>query len=629
MVENEVAPSWRAAVTELMELLRRTPVLSPETHQREQLSSNEIIELRTVDGVVRRDHESRALNVTGERFADEMDRLVRRAGFRPDVAPAVITRLTRNARPTFVFDEAESARLQEQAAAAVEPVLITYREGDVLIRRGQVLEERTRVVLVREQRVHIAAGPRMPVWLGRAGMTGGVLVVTMAMGAYLWFFYPRSLREPQKIVAVAAATALVTVIALWGAAANPGLLMIVAFAPTVFLAVVFAIAFDQRLAIAFAALQGLLVCAALGQTPAIYLVALVGVAAAAWRLREIRNRKAILSAGAVTAGAMAVALLFAALIDRPLAGAGVSQGVAIRGVAIDALQVGIGAMFVAFLALGLLPVIERAFDVSTGMTLIELRDPKHPLLRELAQRAPGTYTHSITVATLVEAAADAIGADGLHAYVGSLYHDIGKMNKPEYFVENQAGGLNRHNKLSPAMSLLVIVGHVKDGVELAREYNLPRSIRSYIETHHGTTLVEYFYQRARERADEASGDTPAEFGYRYPGPKPRTKEEAILMLCDAVESASRALGEPTPSRIEGLVQTLATKRLMDGQFDECDLTLRELHIIEQTVIKSLNSIYHARIAYPSGGSGESGNKQQRKPTQPASDVAAAKSERVG
>lgn len=253
----------------------------------------------------------------------------------------------------------------------------------------------------------------------------------------------------------------------------------------------------------------------------------------------------------------------------------------------------------------LLPTIERVFDIATGMTLIELRDPKNALLRELQQRAPGTYNHSLTVAAIAEAAADAIGADSLLTYVGALYHDIGKMNKPEYFVENQGGGPNKHDKLSPAMSLLVIVGHVKDGAEMAREYGLPKPLIHFIEAHHGTTLVEYFYRRAKDQADAAqrdgdSAEQPTETDFRYPGPRPHTKEVAILMLADAVESATRTLSEPTPSRIDALVRSLANKRLLDEQFEECSLTFRELSQIVDSISKTVAAIYHGRISYPTG-----------------------------
>jgi putative nucleotidyltransferase with HDIG domain len=222
-------------------------------------------------------------------------------------------------------------------------------------------------------------------------------------------------------------------------------------------------------------------------------------------------------------------------------------------------------------------------------------------LRRLAVEAPGTYNHSLQVATLSEAAAEAIGANSLLCRVGAYYHDVGKMNKADYFIENQQPGCNRHINLNPSVSLLIIIGHVKDGVELAREYNLPTSLVNFIQQHHGTTLVEYFYHQACTQKDQRQPDHPAvsETQYRYPGPKPRVKEIAIVMLADAVESACRAMSEPTASRVETLVHDLALKRLLDGQFDDCDLTMRDLDLIERSMVKTLLGIYHGRIAYPS------------------------------
>ena len=236
------------------------------------------------------------------------------------------------------------------------------------------------------------------------------------------------------------------------------------------------------------------------------------------------------------------------------------------------------------------------------MTLKELNDASHPLLQRLAQEAPGTYQHSLRIADMAEAAADTIGADGLFCRVGAMYHDIGKINKPMYFIENQGGGPNRHDKLTPAMSLLIIVGHVKDGIEMAREYGLPPTLRHFIESHHGTTLVEYFYHAAKKQTSEQDKPEPSEFEFRYPGPKPQTKEAAIMLLCDGIEGAARALPEPTPVRLEQVVNNMARKRLMDGQFDECNLTLSELHRIEKSIVKTLCAVYHGRIAYPGGES---------------------------
>jgi len=272
---------------------------------------------------------------------------------------------------------------------------------------------------------------------------------------------------------------------------------------------------------------------------------------------------------------------------------------------------------IGFLVLGILPFIERWFDITTGMTLAELRDPSQPLLRQLQQRAPGTYNHSLQIANIAEAAADAIRANGLLVYVGALYHDIGKMNKPDYFVENQAGGFNKHSKLRPAMSLLVIIGHVKDGIELAREYGLPRSIQHFIESHHGTTLVEYFYHAAKTRAEADQKESVTEVEFRYPGPKPRTKEAAILMLADAIESATRAMAEPNPSRIESLVRELSRKRLLDGQFDESELTFRDLSLIEDAMIARLCAIHHSRISYPSQKQEETEEKIEAPQAKPA------------
>jgi putative nucleotidyltransferase with HDIG domain len=268
----------------------------------------------------------------------------------------------------------------------------------------------------------------------------------------------------------------------------------------------------------------------------------------------------------------------------------------------NCLYAGAAGLVVGFIVLGILPFIERAFRITTSMTLLELADGGLPLLRRLGIEAPGTWHHSIQVATIAEAAAEAIGANSLLCRVGSYYHDVGKMNKADYFIENQPpGGSNRHLNLSPSVSLLIIIGHVKDGVELAKEYNLPTTLTHFIQQHHGTTLVEFFYHQACSQTAQRQPDGPAvaEAQYRYPGPKPRSKEVAIVMLADAVESAARSMSEPTASRVETLVHELSMKRLLDGQFDECDLTMRELELIERSMMKTLLAIYHGRIAYPS------------------------------
>ena len=306
-----------------------------------------------------------------------------------------------------------------------------------------------------------------------------------------------------------------------------------------------------------------------------------------------------------------------------LAAVGAMQMEPIRFIGDNALQVGGGGLFAGFIVLGILPFIEKAFRITTSMTLLELADASQPLLRRLALEAPGTYNHSLQVATLSEAAADAIGSNSLLCRVGSYYHDIGKINKPDYFVENQMDGENRHLNLSPSLSLRIILSHVKDGVELAREYSLPTSLLPIIQQHHGTTLVEYFYHQAMNQQDQQSDADAAQLNdaeYRYPGPKPKSKESAVVMLADAVESCARAMSEPTPARIETIVHELAMKRLHDGQFDECDLTMRDLERIERSLAKTLQGIYHGRIAYPSTSSVTSAPQAPA----PASGASAAK-----
>jgi putative nucleotidyltransferase with HDIG domain len=231
------------------------------------------------------------------------------------------------------------------------------------------------------------------------------------------------------------------------------------------------------------------------------------------------------------------------------------------------------------------------------MTLLDFSDANQPLLKKLAMEAPGTFSHSLLVGSIAETAAEAISRNGLLCRVGAYYHDIGKINKPTYFAENEIGPTSRHKELKPAMSQLIIVGHVKDGIEMAKEYSLPAVLRQFIDTHHGTTLIEYFYNEAKRQQDEKQSEL-SESEFRYAGPKPRTKEAAIVMLADAVESSLRSMTDLTPTRIEAVVHNMAMKRLQDGQFDECDLSLRELSQIEASMSKTLAAHYHGRVAYP-------------------------------
>ncbi len=607
--QGEATALWERRVGLLMESLREAPLLSNTEYQNLLQDPGGVIELR-VPGENRRREvlKSSAINVESQeqdvrdRTRAEFTRLVDEAGFggptRNPVAPlraeTIVSRLMHNTTPTYVFDRDATTALADQEAAAVKAVEAEYAPGFVVYKRGDRLNEQGLVLarLARDAELKAISLPQRALrWAGALGIAG---IVTASLGGFLGLFYTRVARNPWRLIALGGLIAIALSAGAWGAVFYPAMTWLVVITPVVLVSMIVVIAYDRHLAVSVGAGTALLVAAAADLGIGFLAVSVTGAALAAWRLDSIRNRNDVVRAALVVAAGVAASVVFIGLLERPLA-----SGV-IREVFFDAVSAGAGGFIAGALTLVALPTIERVFDIVTGMTLSELRDPKQTLLRQLQQRAPGTFNHSLTVASLAEIAAESIGADGLHVYVGALYHDIGKMNKPDYFVENQPPGFNRHNKLSPAMSLLVIVGHVKDGIELAREHGIPRSLHHYIEAHHGTTLVEYFYHRARKQAEEEDAEQPAEIEYRYPGPKPRTKECAILMLCDAVESATRALPEPTPSRIAALVHDLATKRLNDGQFDNSELTLREIATIEDAVTKALCSMYHGRIAYPKG-----------------------------
>ena len=253
----------------------------------------------------------------------------------------------------------------------------------------------------------------------------------------------------------------------------------------------------------------------------------------------------------------------------------------------------VSALLSGALTIGTLPFIETVFGILSSLRLIELSSPNHPLLKKILMEAPGTYHHSIMVANLAEAACEAVGADGLLARVGCYYHDIGKTKRPGFFVENQTNGLNPHDHLPPEKSRDIIIAHAEDGVRILEKYKMPKEIVDIARQHHGTTAVKFFYYKAKQQ-----DSTVKEADYRYPGPKPQTKEIAIITVADSVEAAVRSMKEPTPEKIKNLVHAIAQDKLQDGQFDECDLTIQELHTIEQVFCETLNGTFHSRIEYP-------------------------------
>jgi putative nucleotidyltransferase with HDIG domain len=252
------------------------------------------------------------------------------------------------------------------------------------------------------------------------------------------------------------------------------------------------------------------------------------------------------------------------------------------------------------------PILEWLLGTATDIKLVELSNTNLPLLRRLAFEAPGTFQHSLMVANLAKEGCEAVGSDPVLAYAAGLYHDIGKVFRPDYFIENQRSGQNPHDRLAPSMSALILISHVKEGVELAREHNLPRVLRDAVRQHHGTRLIKYFFDRAVKQSGPHGGEIPetpeiteaAEADYRYPGPRPRNKAMGVLMLADAVEAASRSLAEPTPGTIREMIRAIVDDCLRDGQLDETDLTLSDLRVLSEAFGRMLVTIYHQRIEYP-------------------------------
>jgi putative nucleotidyltransferase with HDIG domain len=494
-------------------------------------------------------------------------------------------------KPTHELYHNASVEAQNRAAAAVPSTaaVVSYKRNQILVAGNHVLSDNGWQLLKAEKEAYLRHLGKQ-VYKSKVGLAGMVLLITGALTVYIYRYQRRVVRNHVRGVAIGALLISMLLLAQL-AAIGPGPLYIFGLAPTILVAMIMTIAYEQRFAVGVASMHGLLVTLALDQGIGFYIILWVGVLTCCLMLDDIRTRSKLIEVGGITAVVMMAATA---------AAGGISMD-PIRFIARYCLYSGAAGLAVGFVVLGILPFVEKAFKITTSMTLLELADASQPLLRRLAIEAPGTYNHSLQVATLAEAAAEAIGGNSLLCRVAAYYHDVGKINKADYFIENQMDGKNRHINLSPSVSLLIIIGHVKDGIELAKEYNLPASILPFIQQHHGTTLIEYFYHQACTRHDKEAADGPSvqETQYRYAGPKPKTREIAILMISDAVESAVRAMPEPNASRIETLVHEIAMKRLHDGQFDECDLTFRDLELIERALTKTLLGIYHGRIAYPS------------------------------
>lgn len=515
--------------------------------------------------------------------------LTRRTRFHPDphssLGDQVFVKLIHGVfRPSLVPHLEETERLRAELRASVDSIKDVVRANERVVAAHEVVtpEVRDRLVALRAELLRRGEGRQ-----GDLRGTIGQILSNIAVLSIFWLLlqlYRRrvydDLRQLASLAAIFAITAFGAWVNLRFVSDRPELI------PIPFAAMLLTVLVSGRVAMVAALVLAVLLGtqAAYGGENALYIASL-GSVAATLGVRTIRRRSQLYAASGIVAAGFALAALTVGLRygwSPPEMGASALWG-AVNGVA--------SAALVNFA----LPVFEAAARVTTNLTLLELSDPNHPLLRRLAIEAPGTYAHSIAMANLCEAACNAIGASGLLARVGCYYHDIGKLRRPQFFVENQGHGANPHDKLKPEVSAGIIRGHVKDGIALAEEYRLPEAVKAFIPEHHGTQEISYFLERARARGPVDAGDTDV---FRYPGPPPRSAETAVVMLADGVEAALRVPDDPTPQQVRDAIEHLIEQRIQARQLAEAPLTLAQLNRVREEFVRVLSSMHHNRIDYP-------------------------------
>jgi hypothetical protein len=496
--------------------------------------------------------------------------------------------------PTLVYDLAKTENAKKDARDRVEPQRVERKANTTLVEAGKEITDADLKILEQEQEAWLASlgwGQRTLAWVGAAAL---IVILLVLLVAYTIRFQPNIARSVPRTIMMAVlaltAVALCKIVAQNNGPVQlyTGILLLTGM--------IVAVAYSEVFALLALGLLTLLVALATHADLQWVMTTLVGASVAILAVGPINNRSKLVRVGALAGATMFV--LQGAQAFWGLSYADAASKTVMYVVLVPVLYyLGVG-LASGILMLAILPFIERFFGVVTNISLLELCDINQPALKRLALEAPGSYTHSLLIGTLAEAAAEAVGANGLLARVGAYFHDIGKANKPHYFIENIEESQNPHKKLEPTMSRLIIMSHVKDGLEMADRLDLPRVIRQFIAEHHGTSLLEYFYREAQRQAEASGATPPAEADYRYEGPKPRSPETAIVMLADVVEGATRSLADRTAAKIGATVHEMIMRRLLDGQLDRSGLTLSDIHKIGETLTKVLLSVYHGRVPYP-------------------------------
>jgi putative nucleotidyltransferase with HDIG domain len=495
-------------------------------------------------------------------------------------------------RPSLVPDRAATDRRRREALAAIDRNKWLVRAGEKIVGAHEVVG-REEFEKMRALGAAVAERGMAERSVARgATRTAGALLHNLVLvgvfGVTLFLFRPQLYGSMRVVGLFAVAFALVLVAAAFVARMPTPRPEVI---PIALVAVLFSALFDARISLVAVLVLAILVGS---QGPfrgsnALFVVLLGGVAAAA-SVRTLSRRTQAYTAMLVVAGGyLLVALTLALALGWNLREFGIAAGFGT-----------LNAVVSVALALGLLPPAEEFTGIDTYLRLLEWSDLNRPVLQRLSLEAPGTYAHTIAMANLAEAACNAIGANGLLARVGTYYHDIGKLERPQYFVENQAKGRNPHDKLKPSASAAIIRNHVREGLELAEEIKLPKVLRAFITEHHGTGRIVYFYEKAKERGDATS---PNATEYSYPGPTPQSAETAMVMLADGVEASARALQDPTPQKLRELVEHVVRQRVEQGQLRDAPLTLKQLEIAKEQFVRVLLGMHHARIEYPAASGG--------------------------
>jgi len=485
--------------------------------------------------------------------------------------------LERRLVATSVPNDRLTQAARDAAAGAVPSVMQSLEAGQVIVREGEPLDEDVLRVLDSLGLYSAQADAvTQTVWI-----VIGCLVLALLLASPLFIARQRLMDRltPTQVAFLVALTLLTLGAQRLAVLASPHFLFALLAAMTV------SVLLGLNAGLLWAAWLALAVGLMVPASPLLAMAAtLVGSVVASLVVQTLRTRVALPVAGAA-GGLVAGATMLAIVI--------MSGGLALSSASAGAAFLFGGGLLAGVVALGLLPVAESVFGFLTDFRLLELSSPSERLMQRLIAEAPGTYQHSLVISNLVEQAVKNIGGDSLLARVGALYHDVGKTRRPQFFIENQFTGENPHDRLSPHLSYLIVISHVRDGIDLAREYGLPRELEPFIAEHHGTTVLSYFYKRALEEGQVE------ELNFRYPGPKPQSKETAVLMLADAVESASRTLEDPSPSTIRALIDRLFEQRRQEEQFAESPLNFNDLEVIASTFERMLTAVLHRRITYPS------------------------------